>query len=109
MGTILDAAHRMKKMLGLSSPPLRCSACDHPRSDAVPIICGPGVYLCGSCIGTATERAPETVRPTGPVPRCQFCDGARPLVSFANGAALRACTVCMQMMRDMIVEHVQQQ
>ncbi len=104
MGRLLDAAHRLKRKLIPARPPMRCSACDSVKSDAARFISGPGVFLCGVCVQDASADAPDPAQPRPAPVRCSFCGGFRPLASFANGSTLKACTVCMQQMKDMMAE-----
>jgi ClpX C4-type zinc finger/Clp amino terminal domain, pathogenicity island component len=55
----ISPARRRRRARGKASG-VACSFCGKPRSDALPLVAGPGVYICAECIGLCTEILAES-------------------------------------------------
>lgn len=101
---------------------LGCSFCGRDQKQASKLIAGPGVYICGRCVGLAnrvlagdakaTRSWTTTPRPDpgkqkkrGAGDGCSFC-GKGPLLvaGMAEGGAVRICSECLDLCNDIIRE-----
>ncbi|HUP84223.1 MAG TPA: ClpX C4-type zinc finger protein [Acidimicrobiales bacterium] len=104
------------KTMARRSTKVRCSFCNVSQTDTKKLIAGPGVYICGGCVGAAAEvvasatpcKGPRQVvlRPAASEPHgCGFC-GKNPgqVAQVVKGGRTRICDECIQLCVDIIQE-----
>ena len=81
-----------------SHPFPRCRACRLPSVEGRPLIAGPGIYVCESCIALLATRAPAAT-----AERCSFC--SRRDVRIAGALpSLVICATCLELSKSILAE-----
>lgn len=104
------------------SSDMLCSFCGLPPGQVAKLVAGPRVYICDTCISTATQvlrgkeespgsekaglrRAPSTSRL-----RCSFCGGrARQDLAVVSSGGKRVCETCLDQCGSIVGSRLQNQ
>jgi ribosomal protein S14 len=97
-----------------------CSFCGRPRRKARPLVAGPGVYICESCIaiarsllatGEPAQAGSTTLMAITAVDkrreRCSFCGKRRPHVAgLASTGDVLICNDCVRLCEEILAEQL---
>ncbi len=96
-----------------------CSFCGRPQRKARPLVAGPGVYICESCIAVASEvlstAAPAQTASATLVAvsadnrreRCSFCGKRRPQITgLASTGDVLICDDCLKLCAEILAEQL---
>jgi ribosomal protein S14 len=96
-----------------------CSFCGRPQRKARPLVAGPGVYICESCVGISrevllTSKPAETplativaVSADNPRERCSFCGRRRHQIGgLASTGDVLICTDCLKLCHEILAEQL---
>jgi ribosomal protein S14 len=91
------ARQTITHLLPLSARSARCSGCGHLQSPEIPIVSGPGVYLCRSCFrDVAGKLTPK--RPPTDGTRCHFCRQFHAPTQVGRAGLVAICANCLGLM-----------